>query len=101
MDRRDRRGLIHWGSSAGRTRAAVAFGFVMIAARAPQERLHRSNLRLFQMLNFGDVLGGMGELERDRLAMSAGRKAPALDYRHLMRYAQCSGRRAHCGLLWK
>lgn len=35
----------------------------MIAARGRQERLHRSNLRLFQMLNFGDVLGGMGELE--------------------------------------
>jgi hypothetical protein len=51
----------------------------MIAARGPRERLHRNNLRLFQMLNFGDVLGGMGELERDRLGMSAGRKAPALD----------------------
>jgi hypothetical protein len=33
--------------------------------------------------------------------MSAGRKAPALDYRHLMRHVQCSGHRAHCELIWK
>jgi hypothetical protein len=35
-------------------------------------------MRLFEMIDLADMLGGMGKLEPDALAMSAGRKAPAL-----------------------
>jgi hypothetical protein len=38
------------------------------------------------MVDLADMLGCMGELEADALAMPAGWKAPALDYGHLVRH---------------
>jgi hypothetical protein len=43
------------------------------------------------MINLADMPGGMGELEPDALAMPAGRKAPALDHRHLVRHVGMRG----------
>ena len=41
---------------------------------------------LLKVVDLTDMLGCMGELERDALAMPARRKPPALDYRHLVRH---------------
>ena len=41
---------------------------------------------LFEMVDFADMFGGMGELEADALAMPAGWKAPAFDHRDLVRH---------------
>jgi hypothetical protein len=41
---------------------------------------------LFEMIDLADMFRGMGELEPHALAMPAGRKAPALDHRHLVRH---------------
>jgi len=43
------------------------------------------------MINLADMPSGMGELEPDALAMPAGRKAPALDHRHLVRHVGMRG----------
>ena len=48
-------------------------------------------MRLFEMINLADMPSGMGELEPDALAMPAGRKAPALDHRHLVRHVGMRG----------
>jgi len=41
---------------------------------------------LFEMVDFADMFGGMGEFEADALAMPAGWKAPAFDHRDLVRH---------------
>src|SRR2546423_2248317 len=43
-------------------------------------------MRLFEMVDLSDMPGGMGALEADALAMAAGRKAPGLDHRNLVRH---------------
>src|SRR2546428_12573387 len=43
-------------------------------------------MRLFEMIDLADMLGGMGELEADAFAMPAGRKTLALDHRDLVRH---------------
>ena len=43
-------------------------------------------MRLLEMIDFADMLGGMGELEADALAMAARRKAAALDHGDLVRH---------------
>jgi len=43
-------------------------------------------MRLIEMIDLADMLGCMGELEADALAMPAGGKAPALDHGDLMRH---------------
>jgi|SRR5215831_10309039 len=44
-------------------------------------------MRLRELVDLADMPGGMRELEADALAVPAGRKAPALDRRHLVRHA--------------
>jgi hypothetical protein len=66
-------------------------------ARRPPRRIvsgsafTRQRMRLFEMIDLADMSGGMGELEPDTLAMPAGRKAPALDHRHLVRHVHMRG----------
>jgi len=43
-------------------------------------------MRLLEVLDLGNVLGGVGELERDALAMPARWEAAASDHRHLVRH---------------
>jgi hypothetical protein len=49
-------------------------------------RLLSRRMRLLEMVDLADMLGRMGGLEADALAMPAGWKAPALDYGHLVRH---------------
>jgi exodeoxyribonuclease III len=46
---------------------------------------------LFEMVDFADMFGGMGELESYALAVPAGWKAPALDHGHLVRHVGVRG----------
>src|ERR1700751_4353092 len=48
-------------------------------------------MRLLEMVDLADMLGRMGDLERDALAMPAGRAAPTLDHRHLVRHSRMRG----------
>jgi hypothetical protein len=57
--------------------------------------------RLLEMVNLADMLGRMGDFERDAFAMPAGREAPTLDHRHLVRHsgmARIVGDRVDAGL---
>src|SRR5690242_7220289 len=53
--------------------------------------LLRRRMRLFEMIDLADMPGRMRELEPDAFAMTAGRKAPALDHRHLVRHVRMRG----------
>jgi hypothetical protein len=44
-----------------------------------KNRLLRRRVRLLEMIDLADMLGGMRELEAEPLAMPAGRKAAAVD----------------------
>ena len=48
-------------------------------------------MRLLEVIDLTDMLGRMAELRADALAMPAGRKAPALDHRHLVRHVGMRG----------
>jgi hypothetical protein len=48
------------------------------------------------MIDLADMPGRMGELEADALAMPAGRKAPALDHRDLVRHVGMRGIVGNC-----
>jgi hypothetical protein len=53
------------------------------------------------MVDLADMPGRMGDLERDALAMPAGREAPTLDHRHLVRHSgmrRIMGDRVDAGL---
>ena len=43
-------------------------------------------MRLLEVIDLPDVPGRVRELEGDAPAMPAGREAPALDHRHLVRH---------------
>src|SRR5437899_6884988 len=58
-------------------------------------------MRLFEMIDLADMPGRMGEREAYPLAMAAGRKAAALDYRDLVRHVgirRVVGNRVNAGL---
>jgi hypothetical protein len=58
-------------------------------------------MRLLEMIDLADMLGCMGKLKADALAMPAGRKAAALYHRDLMRHVGMSrivGNRLDAGL---
>jgi hypothetical protein len=69
------RNLFHQRGSARRCRSC-----------AERQRLRNRRLSLSEMLDFGDVSGGVGELEAHTFAKPAGQKAAALDHRHLVRH---------------
>jgi hypothetical protein len=51
-------------------------------------------MRFFEVVDLADMLGRVGELEAHALAMSAGRKTPALDHGDLVRHvgmSACTG----------
>src|SRR5437016_3150648 len=56
-----------------------------------RKKLLRRRMRLLEMVDLADMLRCMGELKADALAMSAGRKAPALDHRDLVRHVGMRG----------
>jgi len=50
-------------------------------------------MRLLEMVDLADVFGCMGELKTDAVAMTAGRKTPALDHGDLMPHVGVCGSR--------
>jgi len=52
---------------------------------------YRALLRLVQVIDFANVLGGVHQLEADALAMTASREPPALNDRHLVRHVGMLG----------
>ncbi|MBV8737743.1 MAG: hypothetical protein JO007_10890 [Alphaproteobacteria bacterium] len=55
------------------------------------EGLPGRRMRLLEVIDFADMLGRMGELEADALAVPAGRKPAPFDDRHFVRHVGMRG----------